>query len=280
MKGRELDRFDDLTDRNLIISSIKELNSGLIIYEVKYTDEEFSMSNSTDNRIPFDFYSFELEKVYAEGGDIKNLSEESKKAKANAKYYNESYVVYSEDGKAINIAKETWDELSSEAREGRVLVETHLSSYDKNRSNTSYEEGGKIKVGDVVANTETRTIGVVRDVFEDDGDIRTDADGVVYARNLEHYSKIKHKDYQIAPSTKREIGSKYAEGGKTIYSDAHLKIVRLEDGKYYQEVTINKTNQDGVREPIVEYVEVSKKDIPSYADGGNISYDVSDLLMG
>ena len=85
-----------------------------------------------------------------------------------------------------------------------------------------FAKGGKIKIGDVVANTETRTIGVVRDVFEDDGDVRTDADGVVDARNLEHYSKMKHKDYQIAPSTKREIGSKYAKGGKTQGYNARL----------------------------------------------------------
>ena len=55
--------------------------------------------------------------------------------------------------------------------------------------------------------------------------------------------------------------------GQTIYRDAHSKIVRLEDGKYYQEVTINKTNQ----EAIVEYVEVSKKDIPS-SEGGGVSF--------
>ena len=47
-------------------------------------------------------------------------------------------------------------------------------------------------------------------------------DGVVDARNLEHYSKMKHKDYQIAPSTKREIGSKYAKGGKTQGYNARL----------------------------------------------------------
>ena len=74
-----------------------------------------------------------LEISYSKGGDIKNLSEESKKAKANAKYYNESYVVYSEDGKAINIAKETWDDLSPKAKEGRELIEKHLSSYDKGK---------------------------------------------------------------------------------------------------------------------------------------------------
>ena len=79
--------------------------------------------------------------TFKEGGEIKNLSKESAKAKKNAKYYNESFVVYSENGEAKTIAKETWDSLSSKAKEGRELIETHLSSYDKSRK---YAEGGEV----------------------------------------------------------------------------------------------------------------------------------------
>jgi len=63
----------------------------------------------------------------------------------------------------------------------------------------------KFKIGDVVANKRTKWIGIVRSE-EDRGELRTDADGMVYIKNLEKYDPKKHKNYHIAPSTKKEIG--------------------------------------------------------------------------
>jgi rRNA processing protein Gar1 len=63
------------------------------------------------------------------------------------------------------------------------------------------------EVDDVVYNTRTKHIGIVRDVF-DRGDVRTDADGVVHTSELEIYNTLKYKhqsDAKIAPSTKKEI---------------------------------------------------------------------------
>lgn len=68
--------------------------------------------------------------------------------------------------------------------------------------------GGRLPVdwsaGDAVANTETKTVGFVLEVFEG-FDVRTDADGVVFAGNLQKYDPVTHKDYQIAPSTLEKI---------------------------------------------------------------------------
>ena len=65
--------------------------------------------------------------------------------------------------------------------------------------------GPEFKVGDVVANTRTITIGIVR-LPEDRGELKTDADSNVNVSELEMYDPIKHRDYQIAPSTAAELG--------------------------------------------------------------------------
>lgn len=70
-----------------------------------------------------------------------------------------------------------------------------------------------MKVNNVVYNKRYNTIGIVLDVFSD-GDIRTDADGVVYSSDL---LLIKSKDHLnqiinatnawIAPSTMEQINN-------------------------------------------------------------------------
>ena len=62
-------------------------------------------------------------------------------------------------------------------------------------------------VGDVVANNRHKTIGIVLDVF-DRGDIRTDADGVVYDGECESYCCERHAEYSIAPSTAAKLAAK------------------------------------------------------------------------
>lgn len=90
-----------------------------------------------------------------------------------------------------------------------------------------HEDGGGIgsgannvfKRGDVVYNSEKNTIGIVRDVFNDGGgDLRTDADGVVSISELQLYDKTNpiHRSADIAPSTKTELGNKYAEDGAVV----------------------------------------------------------------
>jgi len=61
------------------------------------------------------------------------------------------------------------------------------------------------KIGDVVIHKGHKTVGIVRDLFYD-GELRTDADGVVFISELEMYDPEKHKDYHMAPSTKKELG--------------------------------------------------------------------------
>lgn len=72
----------------------------------------------------------------------------------------------------------------------------------------------KFKIGDVVANIEHKTVGVVIDVF-DRGDVRTDADGVVDERDIVPYDKVKHANYQIAPSTKAKMQTENVQSRNT-----------------------------------------------------------------
>jgi len=65
----------------------------------------------------------------------------------------------------------------------------------------------QFNIGDVVANLETKWIGNVLDVF-DRGDVRTDADGVVFGGVLELYEPERHKGYHIAPSIRSLIETK------------------------------------------------------------------------
>jgi len=60
--------------------------------------------------------------------------------------------------------------------------------------------------GDLVYNTQTKTVGIVRAIYGKEGQIRTDSDGVVSLKNLQKYDKSKsyQKKSLIAPSTKRE----------------------------------------------------------------------------
>jgi hypothetical protein len=72
--------------------------------------------------------------------------------------------------------------------------------------NTVYFEldTAKFKVGDVVANTTHKSVGIVRALHG--RELRTDADGMVGVRELEPFNPKKHKSYHIAPSTKKEAG--------------------------------------------------------------------------
>ena len=70
-------------------------------------------------------------------------------------------------------------------------------------------DGEEIREGELAYNKQTKTLGIVRDVFRDGhGDVRTDADGVVAADVLERYEPKKHKRVKVAPITVRETVNK------------------------------------------------------------------------
>jgi len=85
----------------------------------------------------------------------------------------------------------------NDGRETHGLVKTNESK--------TINEG--FKVDDVVYNTRTKTIGIVR-MEEERGEVKTDADGNVDVDELEKYNPMKYKHQEkadIAPSTKKEI---------------------------------------------------------------------------
>lgn len=92
---------------------------------------------------------------------------------------------------------------------------------------------GSFKVGDAVANKTHKSIGIVRDLFND-GDLRTDADGVVSIDELELYDPKKHKNYHIAPSTQKELGISASASKKYV---PHYDIASVTVNKNGKEVT-------------------------------------------
>jgi len=69
----------------------------------------------------------------------------------------------------------------------------------------------KFEVDDLVYNTRTKTLGIVRMADDGYGEVKTDADGNVNVDDLEIYNPIKHKyqeNAEVAPSTKKEIESR------------------------------------------------------------------------
>ena len=65
----------------------------------------------------------------------------------------------------------------------------------------------KFKVGDIVANNNHKTIGIVRIADDAQGEVKTDADGNVDVDTLEIYDENNpvHKGYKMSPSTEKEI---------------------------------------------------------------------------
>jgi hypothetical protein len=70
---------------------------------------------------------------------------------------------------------------------------------------------GKFKVDDLVYNTRTKTVGIVRMGDDKYGEVKTDADGNVDVDELEKYNPIKFKHQtkaKVAPSTEREVNKR------------------------------------------------------------------------
>jgi len=66
------------------------------------------------------------------------------------------------------------------------------------------------QVDDLVYNTRTKTVGIVR-VGEERGEVKTDADGNVNASELEIFNPYKnpsHQNAKVAPSTEREVSER------------------------------------------------------------------------
>ena len=107
------------------------------------------------------------------------------------------------DGKGICGRQNTYQTKFS----GYIHAQTMQDAYQYYLDNNLLFDPGEFKIGDVVANRQTKWIGTVIDVF-DRGDVRTDADGVVFEKYLELYDPEKHKRYHIPESAKKEIQEK------------------------------------------------------------------------
>lgn len=123
-------------------------------------------------------------------------------------------------------------------------MRTQLTQLKALEKESTSDNKPKFKVGDVVANTKSKNIGTVLDVFESGDDLRTDADGVVSISNLEIYDKNKHSGFNIAPSIKEKLESKkpkkikpssatpIKKASKNYYRNKEIKSVTvLENGK-------------------------------------------------
>jgi hypothetical protein len=99
-----------------------------------------------------------------------------------------------------------WDELN----EFNMMDEIENTFADVLKTKDTTNEG-KFKKDDLVYNTRTKTVGIVRMGDDKSGEVKTDADGNVNVDELEKYNPIKSKHQQnakVAPSTEKEVNSR------------------------------------------------------------------------
>ena len=92
---------------------------------------------------------------------------------------------------------------------------------------TKMVKEGKFKKDDLVYNTKTKTVGIVRMGDDKSGEVKTDADGNVNVDELEKYNPIKHKHQQnakVAPSTEKEVNSR---GLFNPFKSESIKLAKL-----------------------------------------------------
>ncbi len=139
--------------------------------------------------------------------------------------------------------KDYTDKVDLSAKDLIINIET---GYFKELEDEKPEEpeaaaGPEFKVGDFVANTRTKTIGEVIDVF-DRGEVRTDMDGVVSVSELKIYNPDEHNDYELIRSPMEEFKKKRieAEGPRELETmDAELSE-NLLSKKYENSFDLNK----------------------------------------
>ena len=102
----------------------------------------------------------------------------------------------------------------------QYIIDSHRGSIDKRLSDVKKRfikkvkesvNEGKFKKDDLVYNTRTKTVGIVRLGDDKYGEVKTDSDGNVDVDELEKYNPIKHKHQQnakVAPSTEKEINNR------------------------------------------------------------------------
>lgn len=122
---------------------------------------------------------------------------------------NENLDNYSKDAitdMIINLSRyEGNEELIADLK--KILKQRTLGKLKKEQSVNE----GKFKKDDLVYNTRTKTVGIVRLGDDKYGEVKTDADGNVDVDELEKYNPIKHKHQQnakVAPSTEKEVNNR------------------------------------------------------------------------
>ena len=120
------DSYDDFRDEELIIESISDDGYGETMYELSYQND--------DTQIPFSFYEYELEKVYAKGGDlaIDNLNKITDFREKMA-----SYIAYQKSG-STNKSDSWYDKT-----ERKLLNKSYKDLYKQYK-----ELGGKQEIED------------------------------------------------------------------------------------------------------------------------------------
>jgi hypothetical protein len=154
---------------------------------------------------------------------IPNISKED--AKALGKKYQQDSVLFA-DGEARKNGEATYIDSKSgeEFNIGKFTAGKIAQGYTKLKGDkvftflqpgekgVSYnKDGGSANsVDDIVYNTRTNTVGIVR-LADEKGETKTDADGNVNTDELEPFNPMKYphqKDAKVAPSTKKEIDTR------------------------------------------------------------------------
>ena len=128
------------------------------------------------------------------------FADEETKAKGEATF------IDSKSGESFNIGKFSPGKVAqgySKLKGGQVFT-------FEPKAEEPTAEGPRTEVDDVVYNTRTKNVGIVR-IADERGETKTDADGNVNTDELEPFNPMKYphqKDANIAPSTKKEVESR------------------------------------------------------------------------
>jgi hypothetical protein len=188
----------------------EEVSSNMTQYEAEKLAKQYLEEGTYEARA-------EIPLPLKEGGDVDKWIQEAQKEidkkgtegafTTKAKEHNMTTVEFAKKVLANpdNYSKKTF-------RQAQFMKNVNHHLFEKRGNPSSRAEleknyVSKFKIGDVVANTTTKTIGIVRIPDDTYGEVTTDADGNVNMSFLEHYNSKTHKDYHIAPSTKKEIGN-------------------------------------------------------------------------
>ena len=178
-----------------------------------------------------------------------------------------------------------WDEKSKKWMMADIYGKTGLVPAFESVVNEMKKRSPYVK-DDLVYNTRTETVGIVRTDDDGSGEVKTDADGNVNVDELEVYMPFKYnyKNAKIAPSTKKEVIKRrlFYPFNESLVNEAAFKkgqyIKAKSDSDDFDGDVYDKTNDvDGseiLKNSSFEIYEIGKDEVILWSDADEVEYSI------